>query len=188
MSAWTAALLLAPLATDPTQRWRPSVEIDPRIAIDWALGGREYSVHVLLKPPRSNWRFGADNYGGDTPSAYLMGDAKGWTVRAAAWAVQAQWFPWEHLPGLFVGNFVVAHRWQYRVGDAQTETWRVGITPEVGYQWLPFGATGFYVTPWVGATLDVRVAGSPAISTGQTYPESGFEATPILTLHIGYEF
>jgi hypothetical protein len=188
MSAWTAAILLAPIATDPTARWRPSIEIDPRIVIDWALGGREYSIHVLLKPPRSRWRFGADNYGGDVPPPLLTGDAKGWTVRGAAWGVQAQWFPWERVRGLFVGSFVVAHRWQYRIGQAQAETWRAGITPEIGYQWLPFGDGGVYVTPWIGATLDVRAAGSPGTSAGLVYPESGFEMTPILTLHIGYEF
>jgi hypothetical protein len=186
MATWTAILWLAPIALDPASRWRPSVEIDPRIFIDWALGGREYSIHVLVKPPRSRWRFGLDNYGGDLPSQTLSGDAQAWTVRETAWGIQAQWYFLPSMPGLFAGSFLLGTHWQYRIANAQTATWRLGLMPEAGYQWIPWGDRGLYLTPWIGAVVDSRVSGSPVIASGRTYPESVF--TPILALHIGYEF
>jgi hypothetical protein len=186
MGTWTTALLLAPLAIDPASRWRPSVEIDPRIFVDWALGGREYSIHVLVKPPQSRWRFGIDNYGGDLPSQLQTGSAKDWTVRETAWGAQAQWFFMSAAPGLFVGSFILTRQEQYRIGNAQTETWRLGVLPEAGYQWLPFRGRGLYFTPWIGAIVDARISGSPAIASGREYPEADF--TPILALHVGFEF
>jgi hypothetical protein len=186
MPPCAAVLLLAPLAIDPGSQWRPSVEIDPRIFVDWALGGLEYSIHVLLKPPRSRWRFGLDNYGGNLPSQTLTGDAQGWAVRETAWGAQAQWYFWPSVPGLFAGSFVLTTHWQYHFGDAQTGTWRIGVMPEAGYQWLPWGDPGLYFTPWIGAIVDGRVSGSPTIASGRTYPERVF--TPIVALHVGYEF
>ena len=171
--------------------WRPSVEIDPQTAVYWLLGSLAYSVHALVKPPGRHWRFGIDNYAGDTPSSFLASDLQAWHVRYAAYGVQAQyfitdWFGWDGWPkGLFIGTFVVAHRWQYRIGNGQTDTFRAGVTPELGLQYMPIPRCGFYVTPWVGATFDVRLAGSPDVGA-QHYPESA--VSPIVTLHVGYEF
>ena len=46
MPPCAAVLLLAPLAIDPGSQWRPSVEIDPRIFVDWALGAKAQALVV----------------------------------------------------------------------------------------------------------------------------------------------
>jgi hypothetical protein len=169
---------------DAAPTWRPSFETDPTTAAYWVLGSLAYSTHVLVKPPIPHWRFGLDNYEGDVPGQFLTGDASAFRVRYAAWGAQAQFFFSRASRGFFVGSFVVVHRWSYRLAEAATTTWRAGVTPEVGFQWLPFGSSGLYVTPWIGATLDARVAGSPTLS-GRTYPENA--VSPIVTVHVGYE-
>jgi hypothetical protein len=186
-----AAILVSPIGEsigaadeEPARGWRPSMETDPTTAADWALGSFAYSTHVLLKPPIAHWRFGLDNYEGDVPAQFLSGDAAPFRVRYAAWGAQAQFFLSSASRGLFVGSFVVVHRWTYRLDEEATSTWRLGMTPEVGFQWLLFGRAGLYVTPWIGATIDARVAGSPQVG-GRTYPENA--VSPIVTLHVGYE-
>jgi hypothetical protein len=171
-------------ATGAWRGWHPSVETDPTTIADWVLGSLAYSTHVLLKPPIAHWRFGLDNYEGDVPAQFLKGDASPFRARYAAWGAQAQFFFSGNSRGFFVGSFVIVHRWTYRLPDASTSTWRAGVTPELGFQWLPFGGTGWYVTPWIGATMDARVSGSPQVG-GHTYPESA--VSPIITLHVGYE-
>lgn len=178
--------------SDPREStWRPSIETDPQTAVYWLLGSLAYSVHALVKPPGAHWRFGVDNYAGDMPSSLLASDLQSWHVRYAAYGVQAQyfitdWFGWKGWPkGLFVGAFLVAHRWQYWIGNGQTETLRAGVMPEIGLQYMPVPRFGLYVTPWVGATLDVRLAGSSDVGALH-YPESS--VSPVATLHVGYEF
>ena len=177
------------------------VDSDPSM---FALGG--YSAWLTGRVPLGNGlRLGGGLFALDVPapvSTLLNGGIDGFHMRLNGYMAHASYFlTRDGRGGLYSGAYVGALETQYRRAEAPKDVasvWHATVMPMIGYQWFPLEndefhvgdfplrsvLAGFYVEPWLGASIWFPVAGEPVVAGKRFHEPPG---VPFPAVHIGWE-
>jgi hypothetical protein len=156
--------------------WHPRIDVEPAA---FFLDG--YSVHVGVQPaaaPRLLLSVGA--YAFDVPD-FLVDDRDRFDLRLYLGAgAFADYFLTAPDHGWVVGGQLGTQSYQAtEAATGATDRWTSALVlVRGGYEWHP-GGWGGYLFPWVGAAIDVKVAGDP----GAYHPAT---VLPYFTVDLGW--
>lgn len=189
-------LLLVLLSAAPEPAWTLSIETDPVFWVGTLPNGPgiDANVDVTLRSV-PGLRFGVLGYSGVWSGAFGRSvvlpesfSEPEWSVRWSGAGLEAQYQLRLGLErgGLGFGLRLQWNQFQYlRDGRTEAEANHFVVTPQVGFQWFPFRAVGFYVLPWAG--LQVPVAGTLDVQTAEG-PRATRKLLPVVTVHVGWAF
>ncbi|MBS1120090.1 MAG: hypothetical protein H6Q90_2318 [Deltaproteobacteria bacterium] len=167
-------------------RTRVNLETDP---FDFFLGG--YGLVVGVRPSAlPHWRLSVATFALDLPSFLVeIDDAnKGFSLRIDhGFGATGSYHFSEASGGFYVGPAIGYFINEYSRDDLPgmvTTVHSFNVGAQGGYQWFPLKQRGFYLQPWMNASVPLYTSRDPKVGDRE------FHSPPVnvnLLLHVGYE-
>jgi hypothetical protein len=178
----SAAVPAEPLRAPEPTHWSAEADV---LGVVSMVAGNGYSLHLNVKPAATpHLRFGLSVYQFELPTFAISSENAGWSFGSTSVAADVHVYLAENRRGWFAGAYLGYERPKFGRDGATVQTNRFEAIPHVGYQWFPVTGSGFFVTPWIGARINVVEAGTPTLGD-RTYHDPRVQ--PFGTIHVGFE-